>query len=168
VPPEVHYPDLTPPSGWHSAIQGLQVRLVPPGATIADSDVVIIVSPLVPRQPLLPSPADLIEEAIFAESRQRLEVVAHKGPTADRTLSGLAGVAVELQAFVRPFSAPERRIYAMYADNVCYYAVSYLAREATFAAHVAAFWATARSIRPFRGRVLHPTGPSPLAVLYSD
>lgn len=168
MPPEVHYPDLVPPSGWHSAQQGLQVRLVPPRETLADASVAIIVSPLVPRQPLLPPPAQLIEEAIFEEARQRLEIVAQKGPTPDKTATGLAGVSYELQAFVRPLSAPERRIYAMYFDSLCYYGISYLARETAFAQHVNAFWTTARSIRPFRGRVLHPTGPSPLAALYSD
>jgi hypothetical protein len=168
VPPDVHYPDLVPPSGWSAALQELQVRLVPPGATLADADVAIVVSPLVPRQPLLPPPDKLIEEAIFAESRQRLEVVAQKGPTPQKATSGLAGVAYELEAFVRPLSAPEKRVYVMYADALCYYAVSYLARATAYEAHLAAFWATARSVRPFRGRLLQPTGPSPTALLYGD
>ncbi len=168
MPPEVHYPDLTPPSGWTAATQGLQVRLVPAGDTLADADVAIIVSPLVPRQPLLPPPEKLIEEALFAESRQRLEITAQSGPKPEKTVSGLAGVAVEVEGYVRPASAPERRIYVMYADSLCYYGVSYLARATQFDAHVADFWATARSIRPFRGRLLPPTGPSPLAMLYSE
>jgi hypothetical protein len=168
VPPELHYPDLIAPTGWQSALQGLQVRLVPPGDTLADADVAIIVSPLVPRQPLLPPPAEVIEDAIFTESRQRLEVTSQKGPIPEKTTSGLVGVAYEVEGFVRPVSAPERRIYAMYADSLCYYAVSYLARATAFAAHVQTFWAAARSIRPFRGRVLPPTGPSPTAVLYSE
>jgi hypothetical protein len=168
VPPDVHYPDLTPPTGWDSALQGLQVRIVPPGETLAEADVSIIVSPLVPRQPLLPPPADLIAEALFTESRQRLDIVSQKGPTPDKTLGGLLGVSFEVECYVRPFSPREKRVYVMYSDAICCYAVSYLARAPSFAKHLPAFWAAARSIRPFRGKLLHPSGPSPTATLYSD
>jgi hypothetical protein len=56
----------------------------------------------------------------------------------------------------------------MLADALCYYAVSYLAWQETFTTHVDAFWATARSVRPFRGRHLPPSGPSPDALIYQD
>lgn len=168
VPPDVHYPDLTPPVGWQSALQGLQVRLVPPGETLADADVCIIVSPLVPRQPLLPPPAQLIEEVLFTEARQRLEIVSQKGPSPDKTLGGMAGVCFEVECYVRPASPRERRVYVMYSDAVCYYAISLLARATVFAQFVQIFWGAARSIRPFRGKLLHPSGPSPTAMLYRD
>ena len=168
MPPDVHYPDLTPPAGWQGALQGLQVRLVPAGETIADADVCIIVSPLVPRQPLLPPPAQLIEETLFTESRQRLEIVSQKGPSPDKTQGGLVGVYFEVECFVRPASPRERRIYVIYSDPICYYGISLLARATVFAQFVQIFWMAARSIRPFRGKLLPPTGPSPTAMLYGD
>jgi hypothetical protein len=168
MPPEVHYPDLVAPPGWSAGTQGLQVRLVPPGAFLDDADVAIVISPLVPRQPLLPPPAQLIEEAIFTESRRRFEVVSQKGPTPDKTQTGLAGVSYEVVGYPRPRWPREKRNYVIYSDTLCYYAVSYLAREEKWKQHVEAFWAAARSIRPFRGRMLAPTAASPVATLYSD
>ena len=127
-----------------------------------------MISPLVPRQPLLPPPSQLIEEAIFAESRRRFEVVTQKGPTPEKSTTGLTGVAYEVVGYPRPRWPREKRIYVMYADSLCYYGVSYLAREERWKDHVEAFWATARSIRPFRGRILTPTAASPIATLYAD
>ena len=168
MPPGIHYPDLVPPPGWVAGAQGLQVRLVPPGETLAGSDCAIIVSPLVPRQPLLPPPEKLVEETLFTEARHRLEITKQKGPTAQKAASGLAGVSYEVDGYVRPRSAPEKRIYVIYSDSLCYYAIAYLARATAFEAHVADFWATARSVRPFRGRAVAPTSASPTATLYSD
>ncbi len=165
---DVRYPDLVPPPTWVGGTQGLQVRLVPPRTSIDDAAVAIVVSPLVPRNPLLPPPDKLIEEAIFTESRRRFEVVSQKGPTAEKTTTGLTGVAYEVLGYPRPRWPREKRIYVMYADSLCYYGISYLAREEVWKDHVDRFWATARSIRPFRGRVIQPSGVSPLATLYSD
>jgi hypothetical protein len=168
VPADVFYPDLTAPAGWPYHRQGLQIRVVPPGATLDTAEATIVISPLVARLPTTPPPEELVENAIFAEQRLRLEVSAQKGPTKAKAASGLEGISLEITAFVRPAAPIERRVYVMYADALCYYAVSYLAWEATFERHVEAFWATARSVRPFRGRHLAPSGPSPLGMLYSD
>jgi hypothetical protein len=168
VPPEVHYPDLHPPAGWPYFRQELQIRLVPPGNTLDSADSTIVVSPLVPRQPTTPSPEELIEAALFAEERERFEIVTRKGPEKVKAASGLEGISFEVLGFVRPRSPNERRLYVMFADEICLYAVSYLAWERSFDRHLAAFWETARSLRPFRGTLLYPTGMSPLATLYSD
>jgi hypothetical protein len=168
MPPEALYPDLVAPTGWTAGAQGMQVRLVPPGARVDDADVAIVISPLVPRQPLLPPPEKLIEDAISAESRTRFEVTSKKGPTADKTASGLGGVWFEIGGYPRPRWPREKRIYVMYADSLCYYGISYLAREDRWKEHAERFWAAARSIRPFRGRVLKPTAASPIATLYAD
>jgi hypothetical protein len=168
VPPELHYPDVTMPVGWPYFRQGLQIRLVPPGRTLDDTLNLIVVSPLVPRQDGLPPPEDLIEATIFAESRQRFEVIGQKGPTPARSRAGLDGVSYDVLGYVRPRSQRERRVYVVYADALCYYSLSSLATESAFDEHALAFWEAARSVRPFRGRRLAPTGPSPVALLYSD
>jgi hypothetical protein len=164
----VHYPDLTAPAGWPYHRQGLQIRIVPPGATLDSAEATIVVSPLVPRVATTPPPEELIEGALFAEQRTRLELTERKGPTRIKAASGLEGVALEITGFVRPAAPVERRIYVMFADALCGYAVSYLAWQPTFARHVDAFWATAKSVRPFRGRQVAPSGLSPVALLYSD
>lgn len=168
MPPDVFYPDLTAPPGWPYYRQGLQIRVVPPGATLDSAEATIVVSPLVPRQPSTPPPEELVEDAIFAEQRARLEVTDRKGPTKLKAASGLEGIALEIVGFVRPTGPVERRAYVMYGDALCYYAVTYLAWEQTFARHVEAFWTVAKSVRPFRGRHIAPSGPSPLGMLYSD
>ncbi len=168
MPPELHYPDLSTPVGWPYHRQGLQIRLVPPGRTLDDAETMIVVSPLVPRQENLPPPDKLVEAAIFTEARQRLEVVSQKGPTPVTSSAGLEGVSYEVLGYVRPRFPREKRIYVMYADTLCYYAVSYLATEPAYDQHAETFWTVAKSIRPFRGRRLAPTAQSPIASLYSD
>jgi hypothetical protein len=168
VPPELHYPDVATPVGWPYFRQGLQIRLVPPGRNLDDAETMIVISPLVPRQDGLPPPDKLIEAAIFAEARQRFEVVSQKGPAAVASQAGLEGVSYEVLGYVRPRFPREKRIYVMFADPICYYAVSYLATEPAFERDAAIFWKTARSMRPFRGHKLAPSGPSPLATIYSD
>lgn len=168
MPPDVHYPDLQPPAGWPYFRQELQIRIVPPGTTLDSAEATIVVSPLVPRQESTPPPAELIEGALFAEERERFEIVSRKGPSAEKAASGLEGVSYDVVGFVRPRSPNERRLYVMYADDLCLYAVSYLAWERTFDLHLDAFRQTARSVRPFRGSLMMPTGQSPVAVLYSD
>jgi hypothetical protein len=164
----VHYPDLQPPAGWPYFRQDLQIRIVPPGTTLDSAEATIVVSPLVPRQPTTPSPEELIEAALFAEERERLEIVSRAAPQPFKADSGLAGVSLEVVAFVRPRAPNERRRYVMVADELCLYAVSYLAWERTFEHHLEAFVEMARSLRPFRGALLMPTGQSPVALLYSD
>jgi hypothetical protein len=168
VPPDVHYPDLAPPAGWPYFRQDLQIRIVPPGTTPDSAEATIVVSPLVPRQATTPPPGELIEEALFHEERERFEIVSRKGPDKVKAASGLEGVAVEVVGFVRPRSPHERRLYVMYGDEICLYAVSYLAWDRAFDRYVEAFRETARSVRPFRGTLLHPTGQSPVALLYRD
>jgi hypothetical protein len=164
----VHYPDVTAPPGWPYFRQALQIRVVPPGATPDTAEATMVISPLVPRLASTPPPAELVEAALFAEQRARLELTEQKGPAKLKAASGLEGISFEVAGFVRPMAPIEKRIYVMYADALCYYAVSYLAWEQTFARHVDAFWAMARSVRPFRGRQIPPSGPSPLALLYND
>src|SRR5262245_46278286 len=99
----------------------------------------------------MPPPAELVEAAILTEARQRLEIVTQRGPEATRADSGLAGIFYDVTGYVRPRSPIERRLYVMLSDELCHYSVSYLAYEEAFEEHVATFWKTARSIRPFRG-----------------
>jgi hypothetical protein len=168
VPPDIHYPDVATPVGWPYYRQGLQIRVVPPGRTLDDANTMIVVSPLVPRQDTLPEPDKLVEAAIFTESRQRFEIVTQRGPTAIKAQSGLEGIYYEVLGYVRPRFPREKRIYVMYADPLCYYAVSYLSSETSFETHVETFWKMAKSVRAFRGHKLIPTGPSPLAIIYGD
>ena len=166
--PDVHYPDLVTPTGWPYFRQGLQIRVVPPESTLETAEATIVISPLVPRMPTMPSPEALVDAALLEEARQRFEIEGRKGPDRARSDGGLDGISLEVTGFVRPNSPLERRLYVMYADTLCFYAVSYLAWAETFATHLEAFWATARSLRPFRGRHLPPTGPSPDANIYGD
>ncbi len=165
--PELYYPDLTPPAGWHHVRNGLQVRLLPPGSRAENPPATIIVSPLVPRHPTLPPPAELIEHAIFAEARQAFEVSSQKGPTPARSADGLVGVSFEVQGHPRPRFPEERRIYVVLSDASCYYALSYVAALDTFAEHLPAFQATVQSVRAFRGKVIPPENTSPL-LIYTD
>jgi hypothetical protein len=160
----IHYPDLTPPPEWTQVHVGLQVRLVPPGETAASSAAAIVISPLVPRQPNIPPPEKLIEEAIFYEAREHFEVQEQKGPTTVKSAAGLAGVSFDVVGYPRPAFPRERRVYVMYADALCYYGVSYVAAEDAFAKHEKLFWAVAKSVRPFHGSVIKPEIASPHAI----
>ncbi|HKA87464.1 MAG TPA: hypothetical protein VKE22_07345 [Haliangiales bacterium] len=162
----IHYPDLTPPPGWTHVRLGLQVRLIPPGESPATSPTSIVVSPLVPRQPNIPPPEKLIEEAIFYEAREHFEVQEQKGPSSVKAASGLTGVSYEVVGYPRPVYPRERRVYVMYADALCYYGVSYLAQEDQFGLHDKLFWAVAKSVRPFQGAVVKPDLTSPLGIYH--
>jgi hypothetical protein len=166
VPPELHYPDVVTPLGWPYYRQGMQIRVVPPGSTLEGAEATIVISPLVPRAGM-PEPDEIVESAIFAEARHRLEIVTQKGPMNTKGAE-IDGIYYEVTGYVRPQFPREKRIYVMYSDSLCYYAISYLAPEATFERHVETFWKVARSIKPFRGAVIMPSGPSPLAIIYSD
>ena len=168
MPPEVHYPDLVTPAGWPYFRQGLQIRVIPPERTLDSAEATIVISPLVPRLPSMPPPAELIEAAVAEEERLRFAISRRTGPDPARSDAGLEGIALELAGYVRPAGPPERRLYVMLADALCYYAVSYLAWESTWAQHLEDFNATVRSVRPFRGRHIAPSGPSPDALIYGE
>jgi hypothetical protein len=168
VPSGVQYPDLQPPPRWNHFRQGLQVRLIPPEARPEDAPASIVVSPLVPRLPHLLPIDKLVEAAIFAESRQRFEVLSQKGPQKAKAEAGLTGVIYEIHGYPRPQFPREKRIYVMYADEVCYYGLSYLAAEAAYDAHLQTFWAVAGSVRPYQGRLVVAQGASPLGAMYQE
>jgi hypothetical protein len=152
MPPTLHYPDLTPPAGWTYARQGSQIRLAPPGAPHVSTPAAIIVSPLVPRHEKLPPPAELIAMAITVEEKASLQVTRRMGPFPTKTDSGLAGVYFEIWGFSAPNRPEEHRLYVLFADELCYYGINYVATTAAFGEHEATFWASARSMQPFRGR----------------
>ena len=156
MPPTLHYPDLTPPAGWTYVRQGSQIRLAPPGTPHALATAAIIVSPLLARHERLPPPAELIAMAITVEEKNSLQISRRLGPMATKTDSGLEGVYFEIWGFAGPNRPEEHRLYVLLADALCYYGINYVASVAAFAEHEATFWATARSIQPFRGRVAPP------------
>ncbi|MCS6914345.1 MAG: hypothetical protein NZ890_14010 [Myxococcota bacterium] len=154
--PLLHYPDLLPPPGWTWQRQGSHMALLPP----ADAPpATILLSPLLARHERLPAPERLIEMALALEEEIRF-AVTDRGPfhpvEAD---TGLRGVYLEVGGYVRPASTPERRIYVVYVDQVCYYGINYLAPAGSFAVHQAAFWAAARSVRPVPAAALVPPQP---------
>jgi hypothetical protein len=165
--PELHYPDLTPPAGWHHVRKGMQVRLLPPGQRVDDPSAMIVISPLVPRHPTLPPPAELIEQSIFTEARLSFEVTSQKGPTPVTGGDGLAGVTYEVAGHVRPNLPPERRTYVVLSDKFVYYSLSYAAKENVYKTHQAVFAAVLKSLRAFRGKVIAPENTSPL-LIYTD
>lgn len=156
MPPTLHYPDLTPPAGWTYVRQGSQIRLAPPGTPHALATAAIIVSPLLARHERLPPPAELIAMAITVEEKNSLQISRRLGPMATKTDSGLQGIYFEIWGFTGPNRPEEHRLYVLFADALCYYGINYVASVAAFAEHEATFWATARSIQPFRGRVAPP------------
>ena len=144
--PELAYPNLVPAPGWTGYRAGTQQRYLPPGTDPRTARVAIIVSPLVPRTPRLPPPAELIAEALAAEEKASgVTVIERIGPRPVRADAGLPGVS--LIARVRGATGVERRIYVMYEDPGCYYGISYLAAEDAYAAHEAEFWKMAGTIR---------------------
>jgi len=157
----LHYPDLVAPSGWSYFRVAAQVRLIPPGAHAETAEATIIISPLVPRTPALASPEKLIEEALDAEIRFRFEPIARGATKPVQAASGLAGMSLEVSGYARPRALTEKRIYVVYADDVCFYGINYLASDTGYVQHLDTFWRVARSVKPFRGRVVHP-GDLPL------
>jgi hypothetical protein len=168
-PPTLHYPDIVAPHGWTYFRAGPQIRLIPPGTRRDTATATIIVSPLVPRQPQMPAPEVLIQMAIEAEAKMSFEITAQVGPTPATTATGLAGASYDVTGYARPAGTVEHRLYVMLADALCYYGVSYLASQATFAEHTADFWAVVQSVRPFEGRVAaDQTRPPVPPVPFSD
>lgn len=163
MPPQLQYPDIDPPQNWTYFRAGPQIRLIPPGTRQDTAEHAIIISPIVPRLPQMPGLATLIEQAIDAESRVSFEVTAKVGPTPFTTTTGLSGVSYDVSGYARPNRPAERRIYVMLEDEKCLYGVSYLAAPAQFDEHVETFWAVAKSVRPFDGRVVPPAPyPNPI------
>jgi hypothetical protein len=158
------FPDLTPPAGWGSFSLPPQIRLVPPGTTKDTARATIIVSPIAPRHPAMPPPAELVAQAIDAEARLRLDILERSAPAVAPSDHGLAGTAVVVRGRERDGGAEQGRIYVVYADDRFLYGVSYMAfGRQVYDEHVATFWRVARSIRPFHGRVV-PPAPPPTAV----
>ena len=161
APGATRFPDLTPPAHWTSFTLPPQVRLIPPGTTPESARATIIVSPIAPRTPALPPPAELIAQAIAAEARIRLDIHAAEPPESAPSDHGLAGVAVRVEAHDREAASDERRIYVVYVDDRFMYGVSFLGYGADFDAHLATFWQVARSIRPFHGQIVPPAPLAP-------
>lgn len=150
---KLHYFDFDPPAGWNGFRVRNQIRLVPPNTPPDRTHHAIVVSPLVPRTAVLPPAATLIQKALAAETNLTgAKVEDSQGPQPVKTDTGLAGVCFDVR--VRIPAGLERRLYVMYADEVCYYGISYLAEAARFDEHVEAFWTAARSIKPFAGKLV--------------
>ena len=157
------FPDLTPPPGWTGVSHPPQVRLLPPGTTLDTAKATIIVSPVAARLPAFPPPRALVEAAIAAEAGHSLDILEKRGPEPAPSDWALEGIAYQVRARERDGGSEQRRIYAVYYDDRFLYGVSYLGFGAAYDEHLPAFWATARSIRPFAGQVV-PSGSSPAPV----
>jgi len=154
---QLHYFDFVPPPQWNGFRRDRQIRLIPPNTHPLDATCAIIVSPLVPRSAALP-PADvLIEQTLDAEMAiVKSTVLSKNGPTPAKSDHGLAGISYDVR--VQGPSGIERRIYVLLVDDLCYYGLSYLASEETFATHEQTFWTAVRTIKPFAGRIVPPSG----------
>jgi len=97
--------------------------------------------------------------AVTVEEKSGLHVSRRLGPFPTQTETGLAGVYFEIWAFPSPNRPEEHRLYVLFADESFYYGINYVATTATFAEQEAVFWATARSLQPFRpdGAAARPT-----------
>jgi hypothetical protein len=166
MPPVLHFPDLRPPEGWSYLPVGSQIHLLPPGARPDSEPARIVLSPLVARHDRLPPPERLIEMALELEAEARFTITDRGTPAPLTTPAGLSGVSLEVRGYCRPDGAPERRLYVLLADPLCYYGANYIADEKAFPEQVESFWALVRSLRPFSGEALVPPaaggGPSPM------
>jgi hypothetical protein len=151
------FPDLTAPPGWIGVPFPPQVRLIPPGTTMQTAKATIIVSPIAARTPQMPPPAQLVQAAVEAESARSLDVLEQSGPEKAPSDAGLDGIAFTLRAREQGQNADQGRIYVIYHDDSFLYGINYMAFGATYTEHLATFWKVARSIRPFRGRVVPPS-----------
>ena len=160
----LRYPDLTAPTGWSSFSLPPQVRLVPPGTSKETARATMLVSPIVPRTPAMPPPDELIRQAIAMEVKLRLDIVEISPTEKPPSDHGLDGAAVHLRGTERESFHEQRRIYVIYFDERFLYGINFLGFGAAYDEHLDIFWKTARTIRPFRGRVLKPTTP-PIPIL---
>lgn len=153
--PVLLYPEIAPPPGWTARPYGSQIRLSPPEGEGA----AIYLGPLVGRHERLPPPERLIELALALEEETRFTVTRRGAALPVESEGGLRGVSLEVDGYVRPGAPPERRVYVVYGDARCCYGLSYAAPLEAFPVHEGAFWALARSLRPFAGEVLAPPEP---------
>lgn len=153
----LHYFDFVPPAGWIGFRKVRQVRLIPPNTHPKDAACAIIVSPLAPRGPQLP-PSDVLFEQTLAFELELTgaEVVAKNGPIPTKSDHGLAGIYFDVT--LKAKTGTERRLYVLFADELCYYGLSYLSAIDKFAEHENDFWTSVRSIKPWAGRVIPPGG----------
>lgn len=158
---QLHYFDFVPPPGWNAFRLVRQVRLIPPNTRPQDATCALIVSPLVPRSAALP-PADVLFEQTLAAETQltKAEVLSKNGPMPTNSDQGLAGIYFDVR--IKGATGIERRLYVLLVDELCYYALNYLATEDTFGVHEETFWTAVRSIKPFSGGVIAP-GDKPFA-----
>lgn len=148
---------------------GTLVQYSPPEEIAERAKAAIYVSPLVARHAGLPSPERLIAMAIEAEAAQRIRLTDFREPVPFFADTGLSGLGVEIGCIVPATGARERRLYIMLSDELCYYGLNYMATPEVFLEHLALALATARSIRPFKGRAV--TGTEAVAALqkqYND
>lgn len=154
MPQTLHYPDVTAPPGWTHGPHSTQIRFLPPGEPSDSPCAALYLSPLVARHPALPALEQLLARAIATERDARLILTDFREPSAVTAHSGLAGLCVEIACTIRGTQIAERRLYVMYADSLCYYGITYIAVPRVFAQHLEAFWGTAKSKVPFKGRAV--------------
>lgn len=154
---QLHYFDFVPPPRWNGFRIGRQVRLCPPETPPAEAKNFIVVSPLFPRSPSLP-PADVLFEQALAFEVQNTpaKLLSRNGPVPTKSDHGLAGVYYEVT--VEKPDHVERRLYVMLVDELCGYGLSYAGWSDVFDNHVEEFWTSVRTIKPFAGRIVTPTG----------
>lgn len=150
----LHYPDLTAPPDWARSPHATQIRFVPPGQSSESPAVAIYLSPLLARHSQLPSLERLLAQTIEYERDARLILNDFREPVAVSADSGLVGICVELACTVRSTHATERRLYVMYSDPTCYYGITYIAAPELYETHLSVFRFVARSLLPFKGRVV--------------
>jgi hypothetical protein len=154
---QLHYFDFVPPSRWNGFRIGRQVRLCPPDTPPAEAKNFIVVSPLFPRAPGLPSAETLFDQALaFELQNTQAKLVRKNGPVPTKSDHGLAGIYFE--ATVEKPDHVENRLYVMLADDLCNYGLSYAGWTDVFDKYVDDFWTSVRTIKPFIGRLVMPAG----------
>lgn len=154
---QLHYFDFVPPPRWNGFRVARQVRLCPPETRPEAAVNVIVVSPLVPRSPTLPSAVELHEQKLAYETGLTgAKILSKNGPVPTKSDYGLAGMYFEETLDIPVQSA--RRVSVLLVDEICLYNLSYGASIEAFDKHIEDFWTSVRTIKPFSGRVITPTG----------
>jgi hypothetical protein len=138
------YPDVLVPPDWTGFPAGSQLRLIPPGMAPEDATATIVVSHVVDRRPESPPAAALVVRAIASETG--FTVTARSGPTPGETGAGITGIGVDVTG--TSARGTERRLYVVLTHEQRDYGVTYLATEAAFPDHVAAFWIVVQGLQP--------------------
>ena len=148
------YPDLgAAPRGWTRGQVGATLRLVPPGADLDRSRAAMIVSALVPCDPLAASPAALVERALAREVHGAgAEILYQSDPSPYQTTSGLQGVRVEATIQRTSDQQIERSALVLLQDRAWVYCFTYIADEDVYEHFRDTFNQVAASILP------HPAG----------